>query len=150
MVRPALPHRLVYVFLFCRSASLIAFSRRWLAELNCPTEFEDKQHHELRRGRTSTRRKEQGRGTRWGEKGKELSGECRRVCIDNFLLRIAQGVFVIKSGKASFRPVKTGTTDNTHIIVTEGLTKGEEVVSGSYTAITSQLKEGSSVKQQQR
>jgi HlyD family secretion protein len=61
-----------------------------------------------------------------------------------------QGVFVIKSGKASFRPVKTGTTDNTHIIVTEGLTKGEEVVSGSYTAITSQLKEGSIVKQQQR
>ena len=61
-----------------------------------------------------------------------------------------QGVFVIKSGKASFRPVKTGTTDNTHIIVTEGLTKGEEVVSGSYTAITSQLKEGCLVKQQQR
>ena len=61
-----------------------------------------------------------------------------------------QGVFVIKSGKASFRPVKTGTTDNTHIIVTEGLTKGEEVVSGSYTAITSQLKEGCLVKKQQR
>ena len=61
-----------------------------------------------------------------------------------------QGVFVIKSGKASFRPVKTGTTDNTHIIITEGLTKGEEVVSGSYTAITSQLKEGCLVKKQQR
>ncbi|NMW22074.1 MAG: efflux RND transporter periplasmic adaptor subunit [Chlorobiaceae bacterium] len=60
-----------------------------------------------------------------------------------------QGVFVIKGGKASFRPVKTGTTDNTHIIVTEGVTKGEEVVSGSYTAITSQLKEGCLVKQQQ-
>jgi HlyD family secretion protein len=61
-----------------------------------------------------------------------------------------QGVFVVKSGRASFRPVKTGTTDNTHIIITEGLKKGEEVVSGSYTAITSQLKEGSLVKQQQR
>ena len=61
-----------------------------------------------------------------------------------------QGVFVVKSGRASFRPVKTGTTDNTHIIITEGLTKGEEVVSGSYTAITSQLKEGCLVKQQQR
>ncbi|MEI8186177.1 MAG: efflux RND transporter periplasmic adaptor subunit [Chlorobiaceae bacterium] len=60
-----------------------------------------------------------------------------------------QGVFVIKTGKASFRPVKTGTTDNTHIIITEGVTKGEEVVSGSYTAITSQLKEGSLVKEQQ-
>lgn len=61
-----------------------------------------------------------------------------------------QGVFVVKSGRASFRPVKTGTTDNTHIIITEGLQKGEEVVSGSYTAITSQLKEGSLVKKQQQ
>jgi HlyD family secretion protein len=61
-----------------------------------------------------------------------------------------QGVFVVKSEKVSFRAVKTGTTDNTHIIVTEGLKKGEEVVSGSYTAITSQLKEGSLVKKQQQ
>ncbi|MEI7824035.1 MAG: efflux RND transporter periplasmic adaptor subunit [Chlorobiaceae bacterium] len=61
-----------------------------------------------------------------------------------------QGVFVVNSGKVSFRPVKTGTTDNTHIIVTDGLKKGEEVVSGSYTAITSQLKEGSLVKKQQQ
>ena len=61
-----------------------------------------------------------------------------------------QGVFVVTSGKVSFRPVTTGTTDNTHIIVTSGVKKGEEVVSGSYTAITSQLKEGSLVKQQKR
>jgi HlyD family secretion protein len=61
-----------------------------------------------------------------------------------------QGVFVVTSGKVSFRPVTTGTTDNTHIIVTSGVKKGEEVVSGSYTAITSQLKEGSLVKQQKQ
>lgn len=58
-----------------------------------------------------------------------------------------QGVFVIKSDRAWFRPVKTGTTDNTHIIITEGIKKGEEVVSGSYTAITSDLKDGCVVKQ---
>ncbi len=57
-----------------------------------------------------------------------------------------QGLFVVKSGRAWFRPVKTGTTDNTHIIVTEGLKTGEEVVSGSYSAITNDLKEGSMVK----
>ena len=57
-----------------------------------------------------------------------------------------QGVFVVKSGRAWFRPVKTGTTDNTHIIVTEGLRKGDEVVSGSYSAITSDLKNGCMVK----
>jgi HlyD family secretion protein len=61
-----------------------------------------------------------------------------------------QGVFVVNSARVSFRPVKTGTTDNTHIIVTEGLKKGEEVVSGSYTAITNQLKEGTLVKKQQQ
>ena len=61
-----------------------------------------------------------------------------------------QGVFVVKSDRVSFRTVKTGTTDNTHIIVTQGLKKGEEVVSGSYTAITSQLKEGSLIKKQQQ
>jgi len=57
-----------------------------------------------------------------------------------------QGVFVVKSDRAWFRPVKTGTTDNTHIIVTEGLRKGDEVVSGSYSAITSDLKNGCMVK----
>jgi len=61
-----------------------------------------------------------------------------------------QGVFVVTAGRASFRTITTGTTDNTHIIVTSGLKKGEEVVSGSYSAITSQLKEGSLVTQQQR
>ncbi len=61
-----------------------------------------------------------------------------------------QGVFVITAGRASFRLISTGTTDNTHIIVTSGLKKGEEVVSGSYSAITSQLKEGCLVKQQKR
>ena len=61
-----------------------------------------------------------------------------------------QGVFVVQSGKAWFRPVKTGTTDNTHIVVTAGLKKGEEVVSGSYTAITSKLKNGCMVKRPQQ
>jgi len=61
-----------------------------------------------------------------------------------------QGVFVVKGGKAWFRPVKTGTTDNTHIVVTAGLKKGEEVVSGSYTAITSKLTNGCMVKQTQQ
>lgn len=61
-----------------------------------------------------------------------------------------QGVFVVTSERARFRPVKTGTTDNTHIIITEGLTKGEEIVSGSYSAITTELKEGSLVKKQQQ
>jgi len=53
-----------------------------------------------------------------------------------------QGVFVVRNGKAYFRQTGTGTTDNTHIAVTSGLKAGEEVVSGSYSAITSQLYDG--------
>ncbi len=56
-----------------------------------------------------------------------------------------QGVFVIENGSAKFRPVETGTTDNTHIVVLKGLSKGENVVSGSYTAIARLLEDGSRV-----
>ncbi|MCF8215704.1 MAG: efflux RND transporter periplasmic adaptor subunit [Chlorobium sp.] len=53
-----------------------------------------------------------------------------------------QGVFVVRNGKAYFRKTSTGTTDNTHIVITSGLKAGEEVVSGSYSAISSQLYDG--------
>lgn len=56
-----------------------------------------------------------------------------------------QGVFVIENSTAKFRPVETGTTDNTHIVVLKGLMEGENVVSGSYTAITRLLDDGSKV-----
>ena len=57
-----------------------------------------------------------------------------------------QGVFVVENNTALFRPVETGTTDNTHIVISKGVKEGEEVVSGSYTAITRLLKDGSRVK----
>ena len=56
-----------------------------------------------------------------------------------------QGVFVVENKIAKFRSVETGTTDNTHIIVLKGLQEGEKVVSGSYTAITRLLQDGSKV-----
>ena len=59
-----------------------------------------------------------------------------------------QGVFVIRNGKAVFRKVSTGTTDNTHIIVTSGLKENEEVVSGSYSAISTELYDGCKVNTQ--
>ena len=57
-----------------------------------------------------------------------------------------QGVFVVENNTALFRPVETGTTDNAHIVILKGVKEGEEVVSGSYTAITRLLKDGSRVK----
>jgi len=61
-----------------------------------------------------------------------------------------EGVFVIEAKRARFRKVKTGTTDNTHIIVLSGLKEGEKVVSGSYGAISRELRDGSAIKVQER
>ncbi|UWX58281.1 efflux RND transporter periplasmic adaptor subunit [Chlorobaculum sp. MV4-Y] len=61
-----------------------------------------------------------------------------------------EGVFVVENGRARFRKVKTGTTDNTHIIILSGLKEGETVVSGSYGAISRELHDGSAVKVQEK
>jgi len=61
-----------------------------------------------------------------------------------------QGVFIVSGSKAWFRKVTTGTTDNSHIIVTSGIKEGDEIVSGSYNAISSGLLDGSPVKTQKK
>jgi HlyD family secretion protein len=56
------------------------------------------------------------------------------------------GVFVItKDGKAGFRPVKTGIIGDTDIEIVEGVTEGEEIVSGSYKTLRT-LKDQARVK----
>jgi HlyD family secretion protein len=55
-------------------------------------------------------------------------------------------VFVIEDGKAIARAVKTGIQSDDLIEVTEGLSEGEEVVSGSYREISRDLVTGSVVK----
>lgn len=54
-------------------------------------------------------------------------------------------VFVIEAGKAVARAVKTGIQSDELIEVTEGLSEGEEVVSGSYRAISRDLVNGAAV-----
>jgi HlyD family secretion protein len=46
-----------------------------------------------------------------------------------------QGVFVIRDGKAVFRPVKTGISGNTDIEVLDGLSDGDQIITGSYQVI---------------
>jgi HlyD family secretion protein len=58
-----------------------------------------------------------------------------------------RGVFqVIAGNKVKWVPVETGVQDNTHIEITSGLKVGDEVVSGSFGAITRTLKDGMQVK----
>jgi HlyD family secretion protein len=54
-------------------------------------------------------------------------------------------VFVKQGDKVRMQKVETGIADNTYIEVKSGVKAGEEVVSGSYTAISRKLKDGSKV-----
>lgn len=55
-------------------------------------------------------------------------------------------VFVVKSGVAKAVPVKRGISDDNYVEITSGLKAGEEVVSGSFVAISRELNDGSKVR----
>lgn len=57
----------------------------------------------------------------------------------------AEGVFVVRNGVATFRPVKTGVAGDEHFEVLEGLREGETIVAGTYQAIRD-LKDGARVR----
>ena len=56
-----------------------------------------------------------------------------------------EGVFVVRDGIATFRPVKVGIAGDEHFEVLDGLREGETIVSGTYQAIRD-LKDGTKVK----
>lgn len=59
--------------------------------------------------------------------------------------RLQRVVFVRVGDKVEMRPVETGIADNDHIEIRRGLKDGEEVVSGSYAAISRTLKDGARI-----
>jgi len=61
---------------------------------------------------------------------------------DNGKKEIQEIVFVVKNGKAKTINVETGISDDNYIEIKSGLSGGEDVVSGSYRAISRELKEG--------
>ncbi|HYI11842.1 MAG TPA: efflux RND transporter periplasmic adaptor subunit [Thermoanaerobaculia bacterium] len=60
-------------------------------------------------------------------------------------LKLQRVVFVKNGETVRMQKVETGIADNTFIEVKSGLKPGDEVVSGSYTAISRRLKEGAKV-----
>jgi HlyD family secretion protein len=58
----------------------------------------------------------------------------------------AEGVFVVRGGMATFRPVKVGVAGDEHFEVIDGLRDGETIVAGTYQAIRD-LKDGARVRQ---
>jgi HlyD family secretion protein len=61
--------------------------------------------------------------------------------------RDQEGVYVLKDGKAAFRPIKTGLLGELSLEVVEGLAGGEVVITGPFRALRS-LKPGDRVKQE--
>ena len=59
--------------------------------------------------------------------------------------RLQRVVFVKNGQTVRMQKVETGIADNTFIEIRSGLKPGDEVVSGSYTAISRQLKDGAKV-----
>ena len=65
---------------------------------------------------------------------------------ERFNKREAEGVFVVREGLATFRPVKVGVAGDDYFEVTDGLRQGETIVAGTYQAIRD-LKDGAKVRQ---
>jgi HlyD family secretion protein len=55
-------------------------------------------------------------------------------------------VFVNKEGKAELRVVKTGIQNDENIVIIEGLSEGEEIIIGPYSAVSKQLSNGKLIK----
>ncbi len=63
--------------------------------------------------------------------------------------KVQEIVFVMgKNNKVKKVDVKTGISDDNYIEITNGLSGGEDVVSGSYMAISRELKDGSTVRKE--
>lgn len=54
-------------------------------------------------------------------------------------------VFVVEGDQVKMVPVKIGITDGTHWEISEGLTEGQEFVSGSYKAVNKELEDGKKI-----
>jgi HlyD family secretion protein len=88
-------------------------------------------------GKTAEQLK-QDREKRTGVNLSELEKQAR-----NELQRV---IFLKERDKVNLVPVQTGIADNNFIEIRSGVKEGDEVVSGTYTAISKDLKDGSKVK----
>jgi HlyD family secretion protein len=77
------------------------------------------------------------------KKGEDVkkAGETYKADKDGFV----EIVFVVEGGKAMAHPVKTGIQSDELIEITDGLKEGDEIVTGSYRAISKDLTNGGPV-----
>lgn len=80
------------------------------------------------------------------EEGEEDEDAAVVVKKENKNNEIDEIVFIVENSKAKSVKIKTGISSDDYIEILSGLKGGEEVVSGSYRAISRELKDGAKVK----
>ena len=74
-----------------------------------------------------------------------VDGRAEKVAQKEEREKLAKVVFLKKGGKAEIVKVTTGISDDTYTEIKSGIQPGDEVISGSYSAISRKLKEGAKV-----
>lgn len=77
--------------------------------------------------------------------GNDLAVEQEKAAAKRNTEKLQRVVFVRKGDKVEMRKVETGIADNSYMEIKDGVKQDEEVVSGSYKAISTQLKDGAQV-----
>lgn len=81
-----------------------------------------------------------------GDNAAELTNErAERAAEREEREKLIKVVFLKKGGKAEMVKVTTGIADDTYMEIKSGLQPGDEVISGSYSAISRKLKDGAKV-----
>jgi HlyD family secretion protein len=95
-----------------------------------------------REGGKTAERLKQDHEKQTGLNSSELEKQARK--------ELQRVVFLKDGDKVNLAPVRTGIADNNFIEIRSGVREGDEVVSGSYTAISKDLKDQSKVKIEQQ
>jgi HlyD family secretion protein len=92
------------------------------------------------------RRKQQQAAKDKGDNSAELTNERQeKVAQKEERDKLTKGVFTMSGGKAHWVKVVTGLADDSHMEIKSGLNVGDDVISGSYSAISRKLKDGAKV-----
>jgi HlyD family secretion protein len=105
------------------------------------TSAEDKKKGAAASGTAGTNTVDTATATPTGDSTNSTSGRKSKEPI-----KPLEVVFVLDKDKVKMAPVKIGISDDEYWEITEGLQEGQEVVSGSYRAISRDLEDGKKVK----
>jgi HlyD family secretion protein len=96
-------------------------------------------------GKTSEELQEQKAKEAREKSGNELEVADEKAQARRTREQLKRVVFIKSGNKVRMQNVETGIADNTHIEVTSGVKAGDEVVSGTYAAISRRLKDGATI-----